>query len=336
MKNTFLILFALLFFFSCQKDNPETYKYKEGFLPESPVNLEDFNTKYDDYNSTAPTKGRLIPFCFSSNRNSFGENFDIIYKPMNINFDKFTGVLEVMNNYLDWDVFFNRFEEVKKGLKKINSQENELGPNAITGYDFNDFIYTVLYASDIKGNYDIYFTSNKTNKDFSEVKPVEFLNSNFDDLYPTLNEDQSKIFFCSNRDNNNFNIFSTTINTPTASLEEILSDSSNHLIIKETTISSAYDDKCPFIFKNILIFTSNRPGGFGGYDLYYCRFENGNWSNPVNFGAKINTENDEYRPILFDEEVSFTQTMMVFSSNRTGGKGGFDLYFVGIDNKLIE
>jgi hypothetical protein len=39
---------------------------------------------------------------------------------------------------------------------------------------------------------------------------------------------------------------------------------------------------------------------------------------------------DEYRPILINEEVSFTKTMMVFSSNRDGGKGGFDLYFVGV------
>jgi hypothetical protein len=80
----------------------------------------------------------------------------------------------------------------------------------------------------------------------------------------------------------------------------------------------------------MLIFTSNRPGGYGGFDLYYSKYENGNWSAPTNFGSKINSPFDEYRPILFDEEIDFEKDMMVFSSNRTGGKGGFDLYFVGI------
>ena len=82
-----------------------------------------------------------------------------------------------------------------------------------------------------------------------------------------------------------------------------------------------------------MVFTSNRAGGFGGFDLYYSLLKNGKWSEPINFGAKINSEFDEYRPVLINEGVSETQTMMVFSSNRTGGLGGFDLYFVGIKNE---
>jgi hypothetical protein len=64
--------------------------------------------------------------------------------------------------------------------------------------------------------------------------------------------------------------------------------------------------------------------------LYTSSLKDGIWSKPVNMGASINTEFDEYRPILINEGVSTNQTMMVFSSNRTGGKGGFDLYFVGV------
>ncbi len=45
---------------------------------------------------------------------------------------------------------------------------------------------------------------------------------------------------------------------------------------------------------------------------------------------EINSGSDEYRPILFEEGVDFEKYMMVFSSNRDGGKGGFDLYFVGV------
>ena len=79
-----------------------------------------------------------------------------------------------------------------------------------------------------------------------------------------------------------------------------------------------------------MIFTSNRPGGYGGYDLYYSVFKNGKWSSPVNFGPDINTSSDEYRPVI-GYHPDFTNKFMIFSSNRPGGKGGFDLYFTGVD-----
>ncbi|PWJ57501.1 WD40 repeat protein [Dyadobacter jejuensis] len=79
-----------------------------------------------------------------------------------------------------------------------------------------------------------------------------------------------------------------------------------------------------------MVFASNRAGGYGGYDLYYSTLTGGKWSEPVNFGATINTEFDEFRPILIDAGVSWNQNMLVFSSNRAGGKGGFDLYFAGV------
>ena len=69
------------------------YRYPEGKLPKDPVNLEDFNTEYDDYNSTAPSLGRTVPFCYSTNRHSQGENFNIKYEPMDVRWDKTTGEL---------------------------------------------------------------------------------------------------------------------------------------------------------------------------------------------------------------------------------------------------
>lgn len=44
---------------------------------------------------------------------------------------------------------------------------------------------------------------------------------------------------------------------------------------------------------SVLIFSSIRPEGFGGYDLYYVEFKDGRWKDPVNFGDKINSEFDE-------------------------------------------
>lgn len=308
------------------------YKYNTGSLPLTPINLSDFNTEFDDFNSTAPSLGELIPFCFSTNRNSQGNEFDIIYMPMNVNFNKTSGILKVTNKYDNWGVFMDDYEVIKTGINKIKTGGNELGPNLVTGYYSNNFNFTLLYSTDVTGNSQINFVSNRTKENFSEPKEVEFLNSEFEDFYPTFNSDKSKIYFCSNRNGGNFDFYYVNVD-PGIDIELMLSDKSRHQTLMDSTLSSSYDDKCPSILMNKMVFASNRTGGFGGFDLYYSIFENGHWSKPINFGAKINTEFDEYRPILINEGVSETHTMMVFSSNRSGGLGGFDLYFVGIENK---
>ena len=329
MPKILLFLIYSILLVSCEK-GPRGYNYEQGDLPDLPVNLEEFNTIYDDYNATAPSLGVLIPFCFSTNRNSSGNEFDVIYQPMNVNFDKTNGILKVTNEYANWGVFVDDFEVIKSGINKINTPGNEFGPNLIVGRGVNEYNFTLLYASDVTGNFQISYTSNKSIPDFSEVTSVEFLNSEFDDLYPTFNSDKSKLYFCSNRDGGKFDIYYSNIPNPGNDLELILSDTSSHTIYKDTIISGSAEDKCPFVFNSTLIFTSNRQGGYGGFDLYYCKFENNCWSGPINFGPDINSEFDEYRPILIEEGVSQTETMMIFSSNRNGGKGGFDLYFVGV------
>jgi len=322
----YLLLLTLILLVSCKEKDREY----QGDLPDSPINLQDFNTSFDDFNSTGPTLGRLIPFCFSTNRNSNGNNFDVIYQPMNVSFEKSSGILTVTNEYSSWETFRKDYEVINKGIPKINSPANELGPNLIMEYKISKLYFTILYATDISGNFQICFTSNNSNPDFSEIKPVTFLNSPYDDLYPAFNSEKSKIYFCSNREGGQFDIYYSEITNVLANLESKLSDTSHHQIFKDTIISSGSNDKCPFLYQNTLIFASNRPGGFGGYDLYYCTLENNSWSNPINFGETINSGFDEYRPILLESGVSETEKMMIFSSNRTGGKGGYDLYFVGV------
>ena len=53
-------------------------------FPDSPVNMVDINSVFDDYNSTTSIYGPTFPLCFSSNRNSSGRNFDIIYKLLDV------------------------------------------------------------------------------------------------------------------------------------------------------------------------------------------------------------------------------------------------------------
>ena len=60
-------------------------------------------------------------------------------------------------------------------------------------------------------------------------------------------------------------------------------------------VSSASQDAAPWLSPdgNVLLFTSNRSGGVGGWDIYMSRKASGEWSEPRNLGSSINTAGDE-------------------------------------------
>jgi hypothetical protein len=70
-----------------------------------------------------------------------------------------------------------------------------------------------------------------------------------------------------------------------------------------------------------LYFSSNRPDGFGGMDLYVCTFLNGKWSIPVNCGPKINTAKNEIFPFFHADGTLY------FTSNGHAGLGNLDIFF---------
>ncbi len=74
--------------------------------------------------------------------------------------------------------------------------------------------------------------------------------------------------------------------------------------------------------ENSLIFSSDRPGGFGGLDLYISKLlPNGQWGKPENLGAGINTKYDEDAPFLQADEKT-----LHFSSNGHNSMGGYDIF----------
>lgn len=73
----------------------------------------------------------------------------------------------------------------------------------------------------------------------------------------------------------------------------------------------------------LLFFSSNRPGGFGGKDLWYSVYKsNKKWAVPKNLGSIINTAGDEMSPF-----IHFDGKTLYFSSDGRPGMGGLDIYF---------
>ncbi len=74
----------------------------------------------------------------------------------------------------------------------------------------------------------------------------------------------------------------------------------------------AYDGKA-------IYFSSNRPGGYGGFDLYVSYLKNGLWTLPVNLGSEVNTSGNEITPFYNNGE-------MLFASDNHPGLGGYDVF----------
>jgi tetratricopeptide (TPR) repeat protein len=71
-----------------------------------------------------------------------------------------------------------------------------------------------------------------------------------------------------------------------------------------------------------IFFSSDRPGGFGGRDIYrIIKLPDGSWSKPFNLGDQINTPFDEDSPFL-----SIDNKTLYFSSNSEKSMGGFDIF----------
>jgi outer membrane protein OmpA-like peptidoglycan-associated protein len=86
-----------------------------------------------------------------------------------------------------------------------------------------------------------------------------------------------------------------------------------------------FDDQHPAISidGDKLFFSSNRPGGLGGMDIYVSYRVGDSWSEPVNLGSGVNTTGHDAFPFIHADN-----TLMFASTAQEGGLGGFDLYYV--------
>jgi hypothetical protein len=317
---TAVMIFAMI---SCKKtENP--IKFPKGTFPDSVINISNINSGYDDYNLDIHVLTTYNPLVFSSNRGSSGGQFDLVYGSFTYIFDQGTGDF-TLNAEMTDDAFLTSL------ISKVNTTGNDFGPyrlySALDGYE-----YLILSSLNNEGNLDFFYAKNLPyfGTSVPEVNgpyPVTLLNSGADEAYICFDTNQDSAYFSSNADGN-FDI--CLHKKPADTNMDAWLNLNYETSLKVDVLNSSSDDKCPYIFRKIMVFASDRPGGTGGFDLYYSKFSGGKWGTPVNFGSPINTASDEYRPVMGGDE-DFTNTFLMFSSNRPGGKGGFDLYFTGIN-----
>jgi len=195
-------------------------------------------------------------------------------------------------------------------LNSINSQYNEITPEITPDGKY------LLFASNRPGGhggYDIWCTQ-LSEYGYSEPFVLDInINSKYNEKNPYISKDMASLFLSSDRplgllnieqekSERNYDIFESIFNT---SLKPKAYKNIDYFSLfkkpnRQTALNSPYDEgKVAITNKgNLIYFSSNRPGGVGGYDLYKSFIIEGQYIKPYNFGEPINTIDDEISPSL--------------------------------------
>jgi hypothetical protein len=158
---------------------------------------------------------------------------------------------------------------------------------------------------------DIYYSKWKNNK-WSKPKLMSVFDTPFNDATASIIPQNGIILLYKDDENGSIYISRREGNTWGAPKKMPRPINSRY---RETHASMTNDGKQIF-------FTSNRPGGLGGLDIWTSRLQDdGKWSKPVNLGDAINTAKDEESP-----NISGDGKVLYFSSEGRGGFGGFDIF----------
>lgn len=182
---------------------------------------------------------------------------------------------------------------------------------------YRPFVQTYFVQAEMK---------DKDTKTFQYGWPIPFadkMNMNYHDGPVRLDGiDQTAYFTLYNTNEKKSNRRANTLNTQIASMKRV-GEQWSKPNVKLSMNSKEYSVAHPCVTPDgdKMFFASDIAGGFGGFDIYVCYNESGEWSKPINLGPEINTEGDEIYPFWGLDENLY------FSSDGQAGLGGFDIYY---------
>jgi outer membrane protein OmpA-like peptidoglycan-associated protein len=201
-----------------------------------------------------------------------------------------------------------------KNLTNINTPENEYFPG--TSADDQMLIYTRLL-----GNRQEDFFYSLKDKDGIWGKPQNMgspINTEENEGTITLSPDGQYVFFtgCNRQDGlGSCDIYFSALDGNTWKTPKNLGPPINSRSW-ESQPTLSFDGKT-------IYFTSDRPGGFGGMDIWFSQYNKGKWSVPQNMGPEINTVGNEQCPYICKDDQT-----LYFNSDGRVGMGGVDLFIV--------
>ena len=215
-------------------------------------------------------------------------------------------------------------EDKSKNVKRFNGAVRSIlnESSAIFTKDGNTMYFTRNNILDGARKYDenkntrlkIYSASLIDGK-WQNIKELPFNGDDFSTAHPTLNEDESIMYFASDRPGGfgESDLWQVTVNNGRF----------GNPINLGSEINTEARETFPFMStNNELYFSSDGRVGLGGLDVFVTQLNEKNQFEEVqNIGQPINSSSDDFAYF-----IDFTSKKGFFSSNREGGKGNDDIY----------
>lgn len=223
----------------------------------------------------------------------------------------------------------NKFENVEKFKAmdpiyfetnlKLNTQYDEFGFQPLTGsfkiINSDNLMQAKSYINKTLNPYIINYKNN--DEDVSKFNAVTPVNELTYDVITHFDESENVVYITrSVPGGKGFNILKVYI----ASINNKF-QISNLVEFPYNGLDYSVGHVCVSTDNEILYFVSDKPGGYGGADIYRCmKLENGTWGTPINLGPEVNSSGDEMYPY-----ISPQGNTLYFSSNFHSIFGGLDL-----------
>lgn len=159
----------------------------------------------------------------------------------------------------------------------------------------------------------------------AEITPLDFCNDNFNYSHPTLSSDEKMLVFASDREGSigGMDLFvSKRIGGKWAEPENL-----------GKNINTAGNEFFPFLDSyNNLFFSSDRLPGYGGYDIFTCKFNGSGWDKPRNLSDRINSDKDDiaFTVNKIDGKTAF------FTRRQKSGKSEMQLFRVTLKQEALN
>lgn len=194
---------------------------------------------------------------------------------------------------------------------------------------YSTIYYTQCNGPDGKSTSCKLFQAKLNGTEWAEEQMLGFcVDDTFDYGHPAISPDGKTMYFSSNREGGEggYDIWCVTYNQRAKSWGEPFN--------LGPTVNTDQDEMFPYInpHNKMLYFSSNGHLGMGGLDIFATEGSGTEWTEPENLRAPLNSGGDDFG-MAFDNT---NPDHGFFTSNRSGGKGNFDIWEFNITPLVIE